>query len=91
MDNLFIIISFSCHHPVTEYWRTLCVRDARGILEKFWGWGGLGQPFFPELGRGGACIPVVTATDVDDEDRVGNSLLQIWEMRFGHKANFFRY
>ena len=25
--------------------------------------------------------------DVDAEDRVGNSLLQIWELRFGHKSN----
>ena len=24
--------------------------------------------------------------DVTDEDRVGNSLLQIWKLRFGHKA-----
>ena len=24
--------------------------------------------------------------DVDDENRVGNSLLQIWKLRFGHKA-----
>ena len=24
--------------------------------------------------------------DVDDEDRVGNSLLQIWKLRFSHKA-----
>ena len=23
---------------------------------------------------------------LDDEDRVGNSLLQIWELRYGHKA-----
>ena len=30
--------------------------------------------------------------DVDDKYRVvGNNLLQIWEMRFGHKAIFFRY
>ena len=29
---------------------------------------------------------VVTVADVDAEDRVGNSLLQIWELRFGHKA-----
>ena len=28
----------------------------------------------------------VTVANVDDEDRVGNSLLQIWELRFGHKA-----
>ena len=28
----------------------------------------------------------VTVTNVDDEDRVGNSLLQIWELRFGHRA-----
>ena len=26
--------------------------------------------------------------DVSDEDRVGNSLLQIWELRFGYKALF---
>ena len=35
-------------------------------------------------------VEVVTVVDVDDEDRVGNSLLQIWEMRFDHKANFFQ-
>ena len=29
---------------------------------------------------------VETVTVADDEDRVGNSLLQIWELRFGHKA-----
>jgi len=28
----------------------------------------------------------VTVANVDDEDRVGNSLLQIWKLRFGHKA-----
>ena len=33
--------------------------------------------------RSEAISPVV---DVDDEDRVGNSLLQIWELRFGHKT-----
>ena len=32
---------------------------------------------------------VVTVDDVDDEKCVGNSLLQIWELRFGHKANLF--
>ena len=31
---------------------------------------------------------IVTVADVDDEDRVG-SLLQIWELRFGHKAKFY--
>ena len=31
-------------------------------------------------------IEVVTVADVDDENRVGNSLLQIWKLRFGHKA-----
>ena len=35
---------------------------------------------------------VVTVTDVDDEDRVGNSLLQIWQLRFGHNAKLlFRF
>ena len=29
---------------------------------------------------------VVTVADVDDEDRVGNSLLHIWKLRFGHKT-----
>ena len=32
-------------------------------------------------------VKVVTVANFDDEDRVGNSLLQIWELRFGHKAN----
>ena len=31
-------------------------------------------------------VDVVTVTNVDDEYRVGNSLLQIWERRLGHKA-----
>ena len=31
-------------------------------------------------------VEVVTVANVDDEDCVGNSLLQIWELRFGHKA-----
>ena len=31
-------------------------------------------------------VVVVTVADVDAEDSVGNSLLQIWELRFGHKA-----
>ena len=31
-------------------------------------------------------VEVVTVADVDDQDHVGNSLLQIWKLRFGHKA-----
>ena len=31
-------------------------------------------------------VEVVILVDVSDEDRVGNSLLQIWKLRFGHKA-----
>ena len=31
-------------------------------------------------------VEVVTVADVADEDRVGNSLLQIWKLRFGQKA-----
>ena len=31
-------------------------------------------------------VELVTVADVDDEDRVGSSLLQIFELRFGHKA-----
>ena len=31
-------------------------------------------------------VEVVTVADVYDEDHVGNSLLQIWKLRFGHKA-----
>ena len=31
-------------------------------------------------------VEVVTVADVSDENRVGNSLLQIWKLRFGHKA-----
>ena len=26
-------------------------------------------------------VDVVTVADVDDEDRIGNSLLQIWELK----------
>ena len=31
-------------------------------------------------------LEVSTVADVSDENRVGNSLLQIWKLRFGHKA-----
>ena len=31
-------------------------------------------------------VEVVTVADADDENRVGNSLLQISKLRFGHKA-----
>ena len=31
-------------------------------------------------------LEVVAVADVDDEDRVGNSLLQIWKLRFGQKG-----
>ena len=31
-------------------------------------------------------VGVVTVADVDDEDRVDNSLLQIWKLTFGPKA-----
>ena len=34
-------------------------------------------------------VEVVTVADVDGEDRVDNSLLQIWKLKFGHKINFF--
>ena len=34
-------------------------------------------------------VDVVTVADFDDEDRVGNSLLQIWKLRFGQKAKFW--
>ena len=33
-------------------------------------------------------VEVVTVADDDDEDRVGNSLMQIWKLKFGHKAEF---
>ena len=31
-------------------------------------------------------VEAVTVADVDAEDNVGNSLLQIWELMFGPKA-----
>ena len=31
-------------------------------------------------------VEVVTVADISDEDRAGNSLLQIWMLRFGQKA-----
>ena len=32
---------------------------------------------------------LVTVADVDAEDHVGNSLLQIWELMFGPKTKLF--
>ena len=34
-------------------------------------------------------VEFVTVADNEDENRVGNSLLQIWKLRFGHKAKLF--
>ena len=36
----------------------------------------------------GSCNSLVSTKidENDDEDRVGNSLLQIWKLRFGHKT-----
>ena len=34
-------------------------------------------------------VEVVTVADVDSEDHVGNSLLQIWELTFGPKTKRF--
>ena len=31
-------------------------------------------------------VEVATVADVDNEDRVGNSLLQIWKLMFGYRA-----
>ena len=31
-------------------------------------------------------VEVVTVADVIDEDRDGNSMLQIWKLRFVHKS-----
>ena len=31
-------------------------------------------------------VDIVTVADVDDEDLAGNSLLQIWKLRFGQEA-----
>ena len=31
-------------------------------------------------------VEVVSVADGDDENRVGNILLQIWKLRFGHRA-----
>ena len=33
-------------------------------------------------------VEVVTVADVDDDDRVGNSLLQIWKLKLFIKLNF---
>ena len=35
-------------------------------------------------------VEVVTVADVDEKDRVGNSLLQIWELTFGPKIKLFQ-
>ena len=33
-------------------------------------------------------VEVVTVVDVDDEKRVGNSLLQIWKLKFAQEVKF---
>ena len=35
-------------------------------------------------------VEVATVADVDSEDHVGNSLLQIWELTFGPKTKLFQ-
>ena len=33
-------------------------------------------------------VEAVTVSHVDDENRVDNSLVQIWKVKFGHKVKF---
>ena len=35
-------------------------------------------------------VEVVTVADIDSEDHVGNSFLQIWELTFGPKTKLFQ-
>ena len=35
-------------------------------------------------------VEVVAVADVSDEDHVGNTLLQIWKLRFGHKVEILK-
>ena len=45
------------------------------------------QPFLAAMYPGYPdFVRVVTVADASDEDHVGNSLLQIWKLRFGLKA-----
>ena len=45
--------------------------------------------YMQNLDANSKLVDVVTVADVDDEDCVGNSLLQIWKLWFGHKAKLF--
>ena len=36
-------------------------------------------------------VELVSVADVDSEDHVGNSLLQIWELTFGPKTKLFSH
>ena len=36
-------------------------------------------------------VEAITVADVSDEDRVGNSLLQIWELMIVHKGKLLFY
>ena len=33
-------------------------------------------------------VEVVTVADVDDDKRFDNGFMQIWKLKFGHKAKF---
>ena len=33
-------------------------------------------------------VEVVTVADVDDDERFDNGFMQIWKLKFGHKAKF---
>ena len=33
-------------------------------------------------------VEVVTVADVDDDKRFDDSFMQIWKLKFGHKAKF---
>ena len=33
-------------------------------------------------------VEVVTVADVDEEKRFDDTSMQIWKLKFGHKANF---
>ena len=69
-------------------WVTDGVSDKHCLFSKLdvWEWCQLLDDVATAKDANSKLVEVVTVADVDDEDRVGNSLLQIWKLRFGHKT-----
>ena len=80
LADLSPIIGNPCHYSTHELTHALCLQRLVDLIDVT----------LACEDANSKLVEVVTVAEVDDENRVGNSLLQNWKLRFGHKFRFSR-